>query len=244
VTDGVSTEGSFRQGADGRGERRSFEQGLGLASSVALHGVVVALLLLAASHGVQGSHGTLALVPVEIETTGSNPHAQSADPPQSEANRQSLPDASAHGATPAADELETKLQALAKLSQPDAEQPAFQPPIADSKLLTTSDNAAPGRLAALRDFIRDQVERHWSLDLASLGAEEFSIPIRIEITGSGTVLKAEIINTARDADPVYREVASSARNAILSASPLSLPAGQYQNLMELILYLNPRETLH
>jgi hypothetical protein len=57
------------------------------------------------------------------------------------------------------------------------------------------------------------------------------------------VLKAEIIDTARDADPIYREIASSARNAVLSASPLSLPAGHYQNVMELVLYLNPRESL-
>ena len=107
-----------------------------------------------------------------------------------------------------------------------------------------SDDAAPGRLAALRDFIRDQVERHWSLNLASLEQNEFSIPVRIQITNSGTVLKAEIISTAHSADPVYQEIASSARNAVLSASPLSLPPGHYQNVTELVLYLSPRETLH
>jgi hypothetical protein len=177
-------------------------------------------------------------VPVEIELTGSNPHTLSPEPPRSEAG----PNAPATGATQAEGELKTKLQEFAKLSQPDADHPAFQPHIADSTL-QISANTAPKPLAALRDFVRDQVERHWSLNLASLGVEEFSIPIRIEITSSGTVLKAEIVGTARDADPVYREVASSARNAVLSASPLSLPAGQYQNVMELVLYLNPRETL-
>jgi hypothetical protein len=241
LADGVSSEDFFYEDAHDRGERRGFEQDLGLASSLALHGVVVALLLLAASNGVEGSHGTLELVPVEIETAGKNPDAQSAGLPKSEATRQSLPDASAWGAAQAADALNTKLQALAKLSQPAPDRPAFQPPI-DSKLLTTND-VTPGRLPALRDFIRDQVERHWSLDLASLGTEEFSIPIRIEITSSGSVLKADIIDTARDADPVYREVASSARNAVLSASPLSLPKGHYQSVMELVLYFNPRESL-
>jgi hypothetical protein len=57
------------------------------------------------------------------------------------------------------------------------------------------------------------------------------------------VLKAEIIDTARASDPVYQEIASSARNAVLSASPLSLPAGHYQAVTELVLYLNPRATL-
>ncbi len=52
-----------------------------------------------------------------------------------------------------------------------------------------SDDAAPGRLAALQDFIRDQVERHWSLDLASLGAEEFSIPISLKSQAAGPYSK-------------------------------------------------------
>jgi hypothetical protein len=239
LADGVSSEEFDHQGPVGHGEEQSFGQAFGLASSAVLHGLILLLLLLAASHGVEGSHGTIELVPVEIELTGSNPHAQSADLPQSEAAAQLPANSPASGAKAAQDELETKLAALAKLHQPDPDQPAVQTQTARSM----SDDAAPGRLTALRDFIRDQVERHWSLDLESLGAEEFSIPIQIEITSSGTVLKAEIIDTARDADPIYREIASSARNAVLSASPLSLPAGHYQNVMELVLYLNPRESL-
>jgi hypothetical protein len=214
---------------------------LSVASSVALHGAVLVLLLvLAAPYGVEGSHGAIALVPVEIRTTGVSPRAQSPDSPQSEASGR-LP---AGASSAAADALATKLQALAKLRQPNPDQPASQPHVPDSTLLTTPENAAPGRLADLRDFIRGQVERHWSLDIASLGAEEFSIPIRLEITSSGSVLKAEIVGTSRDADPLYRTIASSARNAVLSASPLSLPPGRYQDGMELILYLNPRQTLH
>jgi hypothetical protein len=161
--------------------------------------------------------------------------------PQGAVTQPLPPNAGSDGAKPAPDQLETKLEALAKLSQPDADQPPSQPQSADTKLFTS--DAAPGRVAALRDFIRDQVERHCSHDLASLGTEEISIPIRIEMTSSGTVLKADIIDTTRDADPVYREVASSARNAVLSASPLSLPAGHYQSVMELVLYFNPRESL-
>jgi hypothetical protein len=236
LADGISSEGFFRQYVEGRGEGRSFEQVLGFASSAALHALALILVLFPLSPGVQGSHGTLDLVPVEVEVAGEHSHAQTGEATEP------LPSASVANGTESTDTLETKLQALAKLRQPDSNQPSSQQRRAKSMRLM-SDDAAPGHLSAVRDFIRDQVERHWSLDLASVGQEEFSIPIRIEITGSGTVLKAELIDTPRSADPVYHDVASSARNAVLSASPLMLPAGHYQDVMELILHLDPRETL-
>jgi hypothetical protein len=237
LTDAVSSQEFLRPGLDGRGEGRS-GQALGLVSSAVLHGLALLIILLASQPGAQGSHGALELVPVEIEVPDAYSRARPAEPTEP------LPPTPATAdAKQAADPLETKLQALAKLRQPDSDQAILQPSPAQSEPLM-SDDAAPGRLAILRDFIRDQVERHWSLNLASLEQNEFSIPIRIQITGSGTVLKAEIIDTARSADPVYHETASSARNAVLSASPFSLPPGHYQNLTELVLYLNPRETLH
>jgi hypothetical protein len=241
VAEGVSIEGLPRLDS-GPGERLSRGEALGLLGSALLHGLALVLLLLAAPLGVPGSRGDIELVPVEVELPSAEPQAH-AEPQQTDLNRsdatQALPsNSSASPAGQAADPLEAKLQALAKLRQPDADRRM------DVKAsLSTADDAAPGRLAALKDFVRDQVERHWSLNLASLGENEFSIPIRIQITSSGTVLKAEIMDTARDADPVYHEVASSARNAVLSASPLTLPAGHYQNVMELVLSLDPRETL-
>ncbi|MGH6738036.1 MAG: hypothetical protein ACREDY_03200, partial [Bradyrhizobium sp.] len=220
---------------DGAAEGRSFGQAV--ASSAVLHGLAVLFVLfLASAPGVQGAHGTLELVPVEIEVLGDSPGAQPAAPIEP------VPTTTSTDANQASDQIETKLQALAKLRQSDTDQASLQPgPPASTTLM--SDDAAPGRMAALRDFIRDQVERHWSLDLASLGDHEFSIPIRVQIADSGTVLEAEIIDTARASDPVYQEIASSARNAVLSASPLSLPAGHYQTVTELVLYLNPRATL-
>ena len=80
----------------------------------------------------------------------------------------------------------------------------------------------------MKDFIRAQVERRWNLDLATLGDHQFSVPIHVEISSGGTVIKAEIMDTARSNDPAYREVAVSARNAVLLSSPLSLPPGHYQ----------------
>jgi hypothetical protein len=235
VTEDVSSKGFLRPSLDGRGEGRSFGQAF--VCSAVLHGLALLLVLLPLAPGVRGSHGTLQLVPVEIEVPG-----QHSGPQPAEATEPLPPTPSAANGTDPTDQLETKLQALAKLRQPDSNRPISQQALAESMPLM-SDEAAPGRLAVVRDFIRDQVERHWSLNLASLGQEEFSIPIRIRITASGTVLKAELIDTSRSADPVYHDVASSARNAVLSASPLMLPAGHYQDVMELVLHLDPRETL-
>ncbi len=111
-------------------------------------------------------------------------------------------------------------------------------------LVVTTDDAAPGQLNAVKDFIRVQVERHWSLDLASLGQSDVTVPVRVDIGRDGTVLKAELIDTARSSDPAYREIASSARNAILLASPLTLPPTTYSGVMHLVLYLNPKQALH
>ena len=58
------------------------------------------------------------------------------------------------------------------------------------------------------------------------------------------MLKAELINNSDSGDPYYDEVAISARNAVLASSPLALPAGQYDEVMDMIIYMNPRDTLH
>ena len=96
---------------------------------------------------------------------------------------------------------------------------------------------------SVKDYIRAQIERRWNFDLANLGSKEFSVPIHVEITKAGVVLKAEIVDNARANDPMYGEVALSARNAVLLSSPISLPAGHYDNVMDMVLYLNPRDTL-
>jgi hypothetical protein len=245
VADGDSR---VRLGGQAEADSESGETGeaIGFAASAVLHALLVGLLLLASPYGVEGSHGMLQLVPIEIaprdEPLRPPPEPQTAELPERELSLTS-PESSPSGPVQGNDALEMKLRALATLSRPDSEVPA-SPSALPSKLMTAGDDAAPGRLGALRDFIRDQVERHWSLNLDALGKEDFSIPLRIEIARNGSVLKAEIVNTSRADDPVYRDVAASARNAVLASSPLSLPAGEYPASMELILSLNPRDTLH
>jgi hypothetical protein len=240
MTGGIMQPGS-EQGANAPGEERRLEQVLALASSAVLHGTVL-VLLLTIPLGVRDSHGAIELVPIEVEVAKQT-HGEATDLVHAALPTQPAPQASSAGPTQAADALQAKLEALAMLRQPDIGLIAPAQSAPDSELATTRNDAVPGQLTAFRDYIRDQVERHWSLNLSALGSEDFSIPIRIDIARDGTVLKAELVGTARSADPVYGEIAASARNAVLSASPLTLPAGDYPGVMRLVLSLDPRDTL-
>jgi hypothetical protein len=247
----ASNDESFRAALIAPSGERSLRQALSLAGSVSLHGLALALLLLAPPFGALGSQGTVQLVPIDV-VAATEDRAAPAEPalkraPPDEAKQQLPSDAEAD-AKPSPkesppDEFEIKLQNLAKLSQPDAEQRPERQDAATPNVLATSEDSAPGRLADLKDFIRGQVERHWSLDLATLGKGDFTIPIHIEITSAGVVLKADIVDSAQANDPIYREIAISARNAVLSSSPIALPVGHYQGVMTMVLYLNPRESL-
>ncbi len=93
----------------------------------------------------------------------------------------------------------------------------------------------------VRDFLRAQVMRRWHLNVTRLGKDHVSVPIRVEITGTGEVLKAEVLSADHAAvDPTYDEIAASARNAVLLSSPFVMPEGHYESEMEVVLYLDPK----
>ena len=233
---------------------QSASRAVGFAFSVILHGLALLLLFVVAQHGTLGSRGGLQFVPVEIVDIGENttapaqqhvaalPLQDAAQPPPSEP----MPvDVAPIKSPPLTDELETKLQALAQLRQPETDTHNEVNGSGISNMLAANDDVTSGLEGpySVKDFILAQVERRWNLDVASLGNSQFSVPIHVEITNNGVVIKAEIMDTARFADPAYREIAVSARNAVLLSSPLSLPAGHYQGVMDMVLNLNPRDTL-
>lgn len=242
----VASSEDFIGGAFARAETGQVGRRLGLGLSALLHGLAVILLVLVLPLGRVGLHQGIETVPVDVvieKQQATPPRAvKQADPTVTiprEAAAPAQPMAAAAAASPQApapDALETKLRALAQLRAPEAsiEQPAA--------LLPPSDSEGIG-IAIVKDIIRDQIERHWNLNLASLGGKDLSVPIRVKITSSGKVIEAEIVENENSADPVYRDIAISARNAILSASPLALPAGHYQEVMNIIVNLNPRDTL-
>ncbi|HEY1960951.1 MAG TPA: hypothetical protein VGG69_00915 [Rhizomicrobium sp.] len=141
------------------------------------------------------------------------------------------------------DEMEAKLENLSKLAQPQS----GGLPSARNFAATEpgEDGVGEGQIGAygVRDLVRAQVLRRWSLDLGMLGGRNFSIPIRVELTRRGEVLKAEVVDQQRfRTDQIYHEIALSAKNAVLLSSPLTLPDGRYADKFELTLLLNPRET--
>jgi len=249
----VQGEESLRSGLVGLSESERGDSAAGLVFSVILHGLALLLLFIVGAFGSEGSEGGLEIVPVEVELiheSASPPrHQQSAALPQANA-AQPPSNPTPDGVTPSTepsrtDELEAKLEALAKLRQPDAVTPSKENGAARPDRVATNDDIVSGRQGpfSVKDYIRAQVERRWNLDLATLGDSDFSVPIHVEMTSAGVVLKAEIVDSARTTDPAYREAAVSARNAVLLSSPLSLPAGHYQGVMDMVLYLNPRDAL-
>jgi hypothetical protein len=214
---------------------------------VLLHGLALALVVLLVPFGMQGREGYQHFLPVEVVEAGVEARGGAAPQPgvetQSEARDTAPSVPSGAEAKPvdgdlSPDPLQAKLQALATLSQPSPTTDSGERSAGTPSLVVTTDDAAPGQFDAVKDFIRVQVERHRSPDLPTLGQ------IRVDVARDGTVLKAEIVDTARSNDPVHREIASSARSAILLASPLSLPPTTYSGVMHLVLYLNPKDTLH
>ena len=245
MSTGNRNEGLLDRSVVGSGESASPYRAAGFAGSAVLHGVVLVVLLAMAQHGMQTARSGLLYVPVEIArpSAASSGEQASAVPLRQEpaVNSASSPQQDAHGPSPA-ETLDAKLQTLAKLRQPDT---ATELGTSSSPTASINDDALPGHQALynVRDFIRAQVERRWNFDLAALGGGQFSIPIHVEITAEGVVTKAELVDNAQSADPLYREIALSARNAVLLASPLSLPAGHYTEMMDMVLHLDTRDAV-
>jgi len=185
---------------------------------------------------------------VDVELSHQSAAAPAQQPQSNVAQPQSAPspDGVARVAEPSrTDELQAKLEALAKLREPQAATPSKENGAARPERVASGDDIVSGPQGpfSVKDYIRAQIERRWNFDLASLGPKQVSVPIHVEITKAGVVRKAEVVDTASADDPLYREVALSARNAVLLSSPISLPPGDYQDVMDMVLYLNPRDAL-
>jgi hypothetical protein len=139
------------------------------------------------------------------------------------------------------DELSAKLQAFAQLQAPDA------------KLPNADNTAAPGSGSgsgggegnyALKDFIRAQILRRWLPDLSFEGARNMPVEVRIRMLSSGVIDDVTIIDQQRfQTDKAFRNMALSARDAALLASPIQLPPGHYQKVTTLTIDLDPKAVL-
>lgn len=154
---------------------------VGLLGSVMLHGFILALWFVLTREPKDNS----AYFPVQIalaDQTSSPRQPDEALVPQQKAGMPSSPAAEPAGASRSnkhPDGLEIKLHTLAKLRQPSLDTHLSERNTGLSRMSATSDDAATGSYAtnAVRDFIRAQAEGRWSLDLSTLGSQNFKVGI-------------------------------------------------------------------
>ena len=148
---------------------------------------------------------------------------------------------------PPVDSFEAKLQSLARLRQPTPPapaDPARQDGAGLSNRTASSSAAAPGpdALYSVKDFLRAQIERRWTLDRGNLGGGNPIVLIHLRIERTGKVASAEVVDDPRLAtDERFRDLAMSARNAALLSSPLTLPPGSYDLVKDITLDFDPRK---
>lgn len=138
------------------------------------------------------------------------------------------------------DELSARLRALAQLKTPDA-------------ALPNADNtAAPGGTGsgegegnyALKDFIRAQILRRWLPDLSIPGARNLPVLVRLRLLKSGVIEDVFVVDQRRFVtDKAFRDMALSARDATMLASPIQWPGGLSQKSQTLTIDLDPKAVL-
>ena len=230
---------------EARHERRDWK---GPTLSVVLHVLLLLLALWYVAHRPAMQQAAIRALPVELVLGGSLglsdahpaarlqiavPHPVTAAP---------VPEGvSPKGTKQPEDELSAKLRALAQLQAPDA-------------TLPNADNtAAPGAGSgsgggegnyALKDFIRAQILRRWLPDLEIAGARNMPVEVRVRLLSSGIIDEVTILDQARfTTDKAFRNMALSARDAALLASPIQLPPGRYQKVTVLTIDLDPKAVL-
>ena len=227
-------------------ERLRKDGGPGALLSVLLHGLLVLLALWYLGHRPVLNQTQLHALPVELVIGGSmgqsastapaarlqvaRPHPESAPVPEG---------TSPNGTKQPEDELSAKLRALAQLKTPETALP------------NADNSAAPGGAGgdgegnyALKDYIRAQILRRWLPDLSLPGARNMPVLVRVRLLKSGVIDDVTVVDQARfHTDKVFRDMALSARDAALLASPIALPPGKYEKVTVLTIDLDPKAVL-
>ena len=219
----------------------------GVLLSVLLHGLLLFLALWYMGHRPAVTPEQLRALPVDLVIGGSlgqetgaapatrvqvaRPHPESAPVPEG---------TSPQGTKEPQDEFSAKLRALAQLKTPDA-------------ALPNADNAAaPGGGGegggegnyALKDYIRAQILRRWLPDLSIPGARDMPVLVKVRLLKSGVIDDVTIVDQRRFyLDKAFRNMALSARDATLLASPIQIPGVRYEKTQTLTINLDPKAVL-
>ncbi len=139
--------------------------------------------------------------------------------------------------TPPPDELESRIAAMAQLRAPDTALPA-----PDNGASAGTGSGGGGY--SLADFVRAQILRRWWPQLESDAARGMPVAIRLKLSRTGMISDVRIVDQTRfTTDKLFRDMALSARNAALLASPISLPPGHYDAVMDIAITLEPKSVL-
>jgi len=225
--------------------RRRTEPGALL--SLLLHGLLLLLALWYLGQRPVLTSTQLRALPVELVIGGGAGQATSAAPAArlqvAPPHPESAPvpeGTSPHGTKQPEDELSAQLRALALLKTPDAALP------------NADNNAMPGGGAdgegegnyALKDFIRAQILRRWLPDLSIPGARNMPVVLRIRLLKSGVIDDITVVDQRRFyADKAFHNMALSARDAALLASPIQAPGVRYEKTQTVTIDLDPKAVL-
>jgi hypothetical protein len=214
----------------------------GVTGSVLLHIAALALWLSwSLQHPVQTAPPLRAmlvdLVNLPVVTPGITGGApQAAKPRLASAPR--IVGVRPQGATPPPDALEARIAALANLSTPASTLPA---PDNDGM----AGGAGDGGGYALADFVRAQILRRWWPDLGVGAARGMPVALQLKLTRAGVISDVRIVDQQRfNNDKLFHGMALSARNAAILASPIALPPGKYDAVMDVAITLDPKSVLH
>ena len=228
-------------------EKLRKDGGPGILLSVLLHGLLLMMALWYVSHRPVLTSDQLRALPVELVIGGTmsqgastapaarlqvaRPHPESAPVPEG---------VSPKGTKEPVDELSARLRALAQLKSNDTALPN-----ADNRDAPggSGDGSGEGNYA-LKDFIRAQILRRWLPDLSIPGARNMPVLVRIRLLKSGVIDDVTIVDQDRFInDKAFHNMALSARDAALLASPIQIPGVHYEKTQTVTISLDPKAVL-
>jgi hypothetical protein len=223
--------------------RQSWQENrAGVTGSLLLHALVLALWL-AWSFGHPSRPAVplkamlVDLVNLPVVAPGAPGGAQEVARPR-EARAPRSAGVTPKASNPPPDALEARIASLAELTAPASALPA---PDNDGTAAGAGDNGG----YALADFVRSEILRRWWPSLSSDAERGTPVAIRLKMTRAGVISDVRILDQQRfDHDKLFHEMALSARNAALLASPIPLPPGKYDAVMDIAITLDPRAVLH
>jgi hypothetical protein len=93
------------------------------------------------------------------------------------------------------------------------------------------------------DLVREQLSRCWNINAGARDAKDLVVEIRASVQPDGTVSRADIVDTGRLSDPLFRAAAESARRTFFNpqCTPLKLPPDKYATWKDLVVDFSPKD---